>query len=144
MMDDLISRKAAELHIMEAMMIVAPESVGQYVALDSYRAQMATLIRALPAAARIRQLEADLAATLAANAAMTVRLDEAVSEERSRCMRIVSAARNGDIDTDFRTLLHFMESGDTMQFFAETHEYVHDSAVQDRIAVRAFLAGGAA
>lgn len=56
-----------------------------------------------------------------------------VQAETARCMRIVSAARMGDIDTDFRTILHFIESGDQMLRNAETLKYEHDSQRQDRI-----------
>lgn len=62
----------------------------------------------------------------------TKTLSDEVKAERDRCARIVSAARMGDIDTDFRTLLHFIEIGDTMQFNATAHEYEHDSQRKDR------------
>ena len=57
--------------------------------------------------------------------------------ERDRCMRIVSAARNGDIDQDMRTLLHFMECGDQMVFDADTREYLSDHVVKDRALIAA-------
>ena len=70
-----------------------------------------------------------------------VRVREAAQAERERCMRIVSAARMGDIDTDFRTLLHFIESGDTMQYNEERSQYEHDSRRRDYELLRAIAEG---
>ena len=39
---------------------------------------------------------------------------EEISEERQRCLDIVQAARNGDIDEDFRSIIHMIESGTFM------------------------------
>ena len=33
---------------------------------------------------------------------------DGVDEERQRCLMIVNAARNGDIDNDCRTIAHFI------------------------------------
>ena len=51
---------------------------------------------------------------------------EALAGERDRCTRIVMAARMGDIDTDLRTLLHFIKSGDQMLRNEASHEYEPD------------------
>lgn len=59
-------------------------------------------------------------------------LNKEVMRERHRCERIVSAARSGDIDGDFRTLLHFIESGDLMKFNPARGKYEPDSARRDR------------
>jgi hypothetical protein len=40
-------------------------------------------------------------------------IDAAVRAETERCAGIVSAARNGDISTDFRSILHFINDGDS-------------------------------
>lgn len=61
-----------------------------------------------------------------------------VDAETKRCMRIVSAARSGDIDQDFRTLLHFIETGDQMLLNEKTHEYEHDAKRRDREAAAAY------
>ena len=53
-------------------------------------------------------------------------LSPEVQEERERCMRIVSAARNSDIDQDLRTVLHFMRSGDRMIYDKQSHKYTPD------------------
>jgi hypothetical protein len=55
-----------------------------------------------------------------------------VGAETERCERIVSAARTGAIDTDFRTLLHFMGSKEQMLYDEKRHEYVPDHVRQDR------------
>jgi hypothetical protein len=52
--------------------------------------------------------------------------NEDVKAERERCMRIVSAARNGDIDTDFRTILHFIRCGDQMLLAPNGYQYLPD------------------
>lgn len=70
------------------------------------------------------------------------RIEAAQVDERDRCMRIVSAARNGDIDSDMRTLLHFMETGDSMAYDDTTHEYVHDDDAADRATLRALAGQG--
>ena len=53
-------------------------------------------------------------------------MTDEIQKERDRCMRIVSAARNGDIDQDLRTLLHFIRSGDQMLRDDAAHRYVPD------------------
>ena len=41
-------------------------------------------------------------------------MDDAVEIERKRCAGIVQLARAGDIDQDFRSIIHRIESGDTV------------------------------
>jgi len=71
------------------------------------------------------------------------RLTAALDAERDRCMRIVSAARNGDIDQDMRTILHFMDCGDQMVFDADKHEYIPDHVAKDRALIAALTKGAA-
>lgn len=59
-------------------------------------------------------------------------IESAVNKERARCARIVQAARCGDIDQDFRTILHFINSGDEMRFDDDSGEYLCDSDRKDR------------
>lgn len=95
------------------------------------------------------QLEADgvTIATLTterdAAQAEIARLTAALDAERDRCMRIVSAARNGDIDQDMRTLLHFMDCGDQMVFDADKHKYIPDHVAKDRALIAAITKGAA-
>jgi hypothetical protein len=42
-------------------------------------------------------------------------LEIAVYEERERCRNIISAARFGEIDDDFRSLISRIESGDVVE-----------------------------
>jgi hypothetical protein len=42
-------------------------------------------------------------------------LKAAVYAERARCVAIVQAARFGEIDHDFRSIVHMIESGETVQ-----------------------------
>lgn len=37
-----------------------------------------------------------------------------IEKERDRCAEIVQMARAGEIDTDFRTIVHFIEGGMTV------------------------------
>jgi Lar family restriction alleviation protein len=85
--------------------------------------------------------EHNRARILAAIEPAPVSVREAAQAERERCMRIVSAARSGDIDTDMRTLLHFIESGDTMQYSEERSQYEHDSRRRDYELLRAIAEG---
>ena len=50
-----------------------------------------------------------------------------VQAERDRCQRIIQAARQGDIETDLRTLAHFIRSGDQMTFNEAARAYECDS-----------------
>ena len=58
---------------------------------------------------------------------MTQINDGGVASETARCRRIISAARIGNIDGDFRSLLYFVDSGDQMLFVEAAGEYMHDS-----------------
>ena len=69
--------------------------------------------------------EGDMSTTITKND-----LQAAVQEERDRCICIVQAARSGDIDTDFRTLIHFMDSGYQMRVIDD--EFVSDNEMADR------------
>jgi hypothetical protein len=53
-------------------------------------------------------------------------MEYAVKAERDRCERIVQAARNGDIDSDFRCIASWIRSGDQMMYNNETHQYECD------------------
>jgi|GEM_PF-4867163 len=80
----------------------------------------AALIAAAP------DLHRELAASLAREAA-----------ETARCCRIITAARMGNIDGDFRSILHFVNSGNQMLFVKAAGKYMHDSKRADYEAVAA-------
>ncbi len=47
-------------------------------------------------------------------AALQKLIDDAIKAERKRCNRIVQAARNGEIDQDWRSISHRINTGDNL------------------------------
>lgn len=51
-------------------------------------------------------------------------ITKAVDAERARCAAIVQAARAGNIDGDFRTIIHFIEDGASIdEIKARSHSW---------------------
>jgi len=57
--------------------------------------------------------------------------------ETARCWRIITAGRNGDINGDFWSIMHFVNSGDQMSFVEAAGVYMHDSKRADYEAIAA-------
>jgi len=74
----------------------------------------------------LQRLATELAASLAREVA-----------ETARCCRIITAARMGDIDGDFRSMLHFVTSGNQMLYVEAAGKYMHDSKRGDYEAIAA-------
>ena len=51
----------------------------------------------------------------AAMSAISAAANRAQNEERERCAAIVSAARFGEVDQDFRAIHHMIDSGQTVE-----------------------------
>lgn len=47
--------------------------------------------------------------------AYTEGLEQGIRQERERCAAIVTAARFGELDRDFRAIVHMIESGLTVE-----------------------------
>ena len=47
--------------------------------------------------------------------ALKALLDQVIDQERVRCLGIVSAARFGEVDQDYRAIHHMIESGRTVE-----------------------------
>jgi hypothetical protein len=59
------------------------------------------------------------------------RIDAAVEAERRRCYIVVSAARNGDIDGDFRALQWMISSGEDVDY-TDSGEFLDAAAIRAR------------
>jgi len=56
------------------------------------------------------------------NAMRDALIEAAMAEERNRCLEIVGMARGGEIDSDLRTVLHFIRGGTSIESIREAIE----------------------